>query len=167
MVNANRITTLHRARWTTEGVRNGMSSNSSAAAAISVHRSLIRNAPSHHVKPRHQGLLPTSGHSVAAARREDLLYDFKAAFGRGRLRAARFARRARRPTPGARSRQEGSRQPEPGTGQRQQQASREARSRGAPPTAIRGRRSDAGLSERQVRAVSCPRVPRRATDSLP
>jgi hypothetical protein len=30
---------------------------------------------------------------------EDLRYELKAAFGRGRLRAARFARRARRPTP--------------------------------------------------------------------
>jgi hypothetical protein len=35
--------------------------------------------------------------------RENFLYDFKAAFRRGRLRAARCARRARRPTPRATS----------------------------------------------------------------
>src|SRR5262245_30886983 len=61
-------------------------------------------------------------------------YMLKAAFGRGRLRAARFARRARRPTPATRWHPETAQALRPSyeTGLSQQRAPRGEGTRGAP-----------------------------------
>ena len=91
-------------------------------------------------------------------RATDFPYMLKAAFGRGRLRAGSL----RSPCSPANTASASSRsRASPGCarcGQRQHRASREAGSRGAPPESLRGRRAATGLSERQVRAVSCPRA---------
>ena len=93
--------------------------------------------------------------------REDLLYELKAAFGRGRLRAARFARRARRPTPRARRRaQRQPRRADPATRPRDVKCGhRGGRGRGArQPQRQIGRRGVTSRSERQLAGCGRPQA---------
>ncbi len=82
-------------------------------------------------------------------------------FGRGRLREARFARRARRPTPTTTRRRRRSARacgPSYETARTSTTDIEGAGSRGAPPAPVHRPRGVTGRSERQLRAWSGPRV---------
>jgi hypothetical protein len=95
----------------------------------------------------------------------ECLYELKAAFGRGRLRAARFARRARRPTP------KRAEPPGDGPGARPQMRRRATSTAGIEGGGCgevrdrqrhRDRHGSTGLGVRQIRAWFGPRVAAQA-----